>query len=140
MEEYVADKKIANDPVHHPSHYETGKFECIEVMEEALGCDAVEGFCICNAFKYIYRSKRKNGAEDLEKALWYLNKLLNMKKEDPISLEVSEAVRAWEPLSAQEILDKLNEYANLKEEYHKLFLEYRCLKDEYEKITGIRRE
>jgi hypothetical protein len=140
MEEYVVDKKIANDPVHHPSHYETGKFECIEVMEEALGRDAVEGFCLCNAFKYIYRSQRKNGAEDLEKALWYLNKLLNMKKEDPISLEVSEAVRALEPLSAQEILDKLNEYANLKEEYYKVFMEYRCLKDEYEKVTGIRRE
>jgi hypothetical protein len=82
MEEYVTEKKIGNDPVHHPSHYETGKFECIDVMEEALGRDAVEGFCICNAFKYIYRNKRKNGTEDLEKAKWYLDKLIDMKKED----------------------------------------------------------
>ena len=82
MEEYVTEKKIGNDPVRHPSHYETGKFECIDVMEEALGRDAVEGFCVCNAFKYIYRNKRKNGTEDLEKAQWYLNKLIDMKKND----------------------------------------------------------
>ena len=62
------------DPVNHPSHYETGKFECIEVMTEALGEDAVLKFCLCNAFKYLYRAKRKNGFEDIQKARWYLNK------------------------------------------------------------------
>lgn len=66
------------DSVNHPSHYETGKFECIDVMEEALGRDAVESFCICNAFKYLYRSKRKNGIEDLKKARWYLDHLIEM--------------------------------------------------------------
>lgn len=62
------------DPVNHPSHYETGKFECIEVMMEALGEEAVIDFCIANAFKYLYRAKRKNGFEDIQKARWYLNK------------------------------------------------------------------
>jgi hypothetical protein len=41
------------DNVNHPSHYETGKFECIDVMREAIGEDKVKGFCLCNAFKYI---------------------------------------------------------------------------------------
>ena len=67
-----------HDNVEHPNHYETGKFECIEVMEEAIGTDAVKDFCVCNAFKYIYRHKRKNGKEDLEKARWYVNKYIEL--------------------------------------------------------------
>lgn len=67
-----------NDNVNHPSHYETGKFECIEVMEEALGTEAVKGFCLCNAFKYIYRCRNKNGIEDIKKADWYLKKLIEI--------------------------------------------------------------
>lgn len=70
------------DLVNHPSHYETGKFECIEVMEEALGRDVVKGFCIGNAFKYLYRAKRKNGLEDLKKAQWYLNRVISMEDAD----------------------------------------------------------
>ena len=70
-----------HDNVEHPSHYETGKYECIEVMREALGDEAVMGFCICNAFKYIYRHRRKNGVEDIEKAQWYINRYLKINKE-----------------------------------------------------------
>ena len=47
------------DNVNHPSHYETGNFECIDVMVETQGVAAVQNFCICNAFKYLYRHKRK---------------------------------------------------------------------------------
>lgn len=72
----------AADVVNHPGHYETGKFECIEVMQEALGVDAVKDFCICNAFKYLYRHKRKNGLEDIKKAKWYIDKYLELSKED----------------------------------------------------------
>jgi len=71
-------KEEVSDQVNHPSHYESGKFECIEVMEEALGYDAVRDFCICNTFKYIYRHKRKNGYEDIKKAQWYINKYVDM--------------------------------------------------------------
>ena len=70
------------DLVNHPSHYETGKFECIDVMEEALGRDVVKGFCIGNAFKYLYRAKRKNGLDDLKKAQWYLNRVISMEDAD----------------------------------------------------------
>ena len=66
------------DNVNHPGHYETGKFECIEVMEEALGAEAVLAFCVCNAFKYLYRHKRKNGIEDIKKARWYLDKFIEL--------------------------------------------------------------
>lgn len=68
------------DNVNHPAHYETGKFECIEVMLETQGVEAVLNFCQCNAFKYLYRAKRKNGLEDMKKAVWYLNKYIELKE------------------------------------------------------------
>ncbi len=66
------------DNVNHPSHYETGKFECIDVMLETQGYIATLGFCICNVFKYTYRHGGKNGREDIEKAGWYRNKYLEL--------------------------------------------------------------
>lgn len=68
------------DNVNHPQHYESGKFECIEVMTEAIGCEAVKSFCLCNAFKYIYRCTKKHETptEDVKKAVWYLNKFLEL--------------------------------------------------------------
>lgn len=71
-------KKEENDNVNHPSHYETGKYQCIDVIEETQGTEAVKDFCICNAFKYIYRHRHKNGLEDVKKAAWYLNKYIEL--------------------------------------------------------------
>lgn len=68
--------------IDHPSHYNTGKFECIEVMEEVLGTEAVKHFCICNAFKYLYRCQRKNGIEDVSKADWYLKRYIELSKKE----------------------------------------------------------
>ena len=76
--------------VNHPSHYETGKFECIEVMQEVFGTEAVQNFCVCNAFKYLYRHRRKNGKEDIEKARWYINKYLELEEKDELK-RVSES-------------------------------------------------
>ena len=71
---------ITGDNVNHPSHYETGKFECFDVMREVLGDDSVKDFCIANTFKYIYRHKRKNGVEDIKKAKWYIDKYLELEE------------------------------------------------------------
>lgn len=68
------------DNINHPSHYETGQFECIDVMLETQGVEAVKGFCKCNAFKYLYRANRKNGLEDMKKAIWYLNKYVELEE------------------------------------------------------------
>ena len=67
------------DMVNHPSHYksETG-LEAIDVIEaftfDLLG---IEAFCTGNALKYLCRWKKKNGLEDLKKARWYLNRLID---------------------------------------------------------------
>jgi hypothetical protein len=71
-------EKPVNDNVNHPSHYETGSFECIDVMLETQGKEAVKNFCSCNAFKYIYRHNNKNGLEDIQKAKWYIDKYIEL--------------------------------------------------------------
>lgn len=70
--------------VDHPEHYKSGNFECIDVMEEVFGWKAVESFCICNAFKYLYRHEAKGGTEDLLKARWYLTYAISMTYPDAI--------------------------------------------------------
>lgn len=59
--------------VNHPDHYSGNKYECIEVMRDVYGDEAVKIFCTLNAFKYVWRANKKNGAEDIKKANWYLN-------------------------------------------------------------------
>lgn len=66
---------IEYDNVNHPQHYAgNGPIECIEITEQM-------SFCLGNMVKYIWRHKDKgNPKEDLEKALWYLNR-----EKDPVS-------------------------------------------------------
>jgi hypothetical protein len=55
-----------NNPKHYTSH--PSGVECIQVAEQM-------NFCLGNAVKYIWRADLKNDAvEDLEKAIWYLNR------------------------------------------------------------------
>lgn len=63
----------------NPDHYKSEtSLECIEAMEIIFGRDAVIDFCTCNAWKYIWRWKNKNGSEDLDKAKWYLERAYSM--------------------------------------------------------------
>lgn len=67
---------VKPDPVNHPAHYTSGGIECIDAIQAAFGAEVVKGFCLCNAFKYLWRHRNKNGVEDLKKACWYLNRLI----------------------------------------------------------------
>lgn len=65
------------DMVNRPAHYNKGRVECIDAIESATGdLEGIEAVCTANAIKYLWRWKQKNGAEDLEKAKWYINHLL----------------------------------------------------------------
>lgn len=64
------------DNVNHPRHYGTGKIECIEYLEDFLTHEEFIGYLRGNIGKYLHRWRYKNGLEDLEKAQWYLNKLI----------------------------------------------------------------
>ena len=59
------------DNINHPSHYTYGKMEVIEVID-AFDCNFEQG----NIIKYVLRYKHKNGIEDLKKAQWYLDHLI----------------------------------------------------------------
>lgn len=67
-------------PVSHPPHYNQGKIEVIEFIE-----DKKLNFHRGNAVKYISRAGIKNKdkeIEDLEKAIWYLRReIINLKGE-----------------------------------------------------------
>lgn len=65
-----------NNNVEHPSHYNQGKYEVIDVIN-----DWKLNFNLGNAIKYIARADYKNNAiEDLEKAMFYLNYEINCRK------------------------------------------------------------
>lgn len=69
--------------INHPPHYTAGKVECIDAIESATNrLQGIEAVCTGNIIKYVWRWKFKNGVEDLEKASWYLNKLIKKIKED----------------------------------------------------------
>jgi hypothetical protein len=71
-------RMIEDDQVNHPSHYTQGSMEVIDAIE-GLGL----GFCEGNILKYIARANHKGQKqEDLEKALWYLNRLIQGATED----------------------------------------------------------
>lgn len=70
------------DKVNKPEHYTYGQYECIDVLEDVLrDCTGQEAFCIGNVIKYLWRYKRKNGLQDLEKAKWYLEKAIEINKQ-----------------------------------------------------------
>ena len=66
------------DVVSRPQHYTSTSIECIDAMRETQGDEAVKNFCVCNAFKYLWRHNSKNGDEDVRKASWYLNKAVEI--------------------------------------------------------------
>lgn len=75
-----------NDPmVSHPSHYQSKSgLEVIDAIEAFTdGLEGIEAFDTGNIIKYMCRWKQKNGIQDLKKARWYLEHLINhMEKEN----------------------------------------------------------
>lgn len=64
--------------VNHPKHYNSGKIEVIDAIE-----DWGLGFNDGNVIKYVARHKHKGKPiEDLEKAKWYLERLIQQLKQE----------------------------------------------------------
>ena len=70
-----------NDLINHPSHYTTGKFEVIDYIMDKLTKEQFEGYCVGNVLKYVSRYRHKGGFQDLRKAQWYLDKLIDFEGE-----------------------------------------------------------
>lgn len=68
---------MTKDNVNHPNHYTQGNVECIEALKAATSnLKGIEAICTANAIKYLWRWKDKNGVEDLNKAKWYIDRLI----------------------------------------------------------------
>lgn len=81
-----------SDAVHHPPHYTVYKPEIIEITKHLP-------FCLGNVVKYVMRAPYKNGLQDLEKAMQYLDWCFN----GPVVLSTIDAMdlqKALEELSA----------------------------------------
>ena len=64
------------DMVNHPPHYTKGGIECIDAIAASMTIDEFRAFLQGQVMKYVWRWKHKNGKEDLEKAEFYLKKLI----------------------------------------------------------------
>jgi len=73
---YIEKHKEVVDNVNHPSHYTDGKIECIEAIEAQLTPEEYRGYLKGCIAKYIWREKHKGGIESLQKAQWYLTRLI----------------------------------------------------------------
>lgn len=82
--ELDGEKTKKEDNITSPNHYVTDKgFEVFDVQEAFI--HELKGMAAsywCNVVKYILRFQRKNGVEDLKKARYYLDKLIEKEAEE----------------------------------------------------------
>ena len=79
--EQESKEEIKEDVVNKPKHYNQGGIECIDAIEAMLTHEEFVGYLRGNSLKYRWRFRYKNGVEDLRKAEWYENKLLEILEE-----------------------------------------------------------
>ena len=68
--------EVKKDPVNNPAHYTKGEIECIDAIRAAMTKDQFIGYCKGCSLKYQWRFEHKGGVADLEKARWYLDRLI----------------------------------------------------------------
>mgnify|MGYP003660628870 CR=1 FL=1 len=72
-----SDNKQMGDMVNSPIHYNKAGIETIDALEAML-VNGFDYYLQGNIVKYLWRYRYKNGVEDLKKAQWYLNKLIEV--------------------------------------------------------------
>ena len=71
------ENEVTFDSVNAPAHYLHGKKETIDVITDCMTNDEFHGYLKGNILKYVSRYKWKGEPlEDLQKASWYLNRLI----------------------------------------------------------------
>ena len=76
------EEDIDNPQIDNPTHYQSMvaglDIDAITCMRAAFGDNDVKAFCLCNSLKYIFRSSSKGQNQSIAKAIWYLNKFLEL--------------------------------------------------------------
>ena len=70
-------KMQEDDMVNSPAHYNKAGIETIDALQAMLN-NGFDYYLQGNIVKYLWRYRYKNGVEDLKKAQWYLNKLIEV--------------------------------------------------------------
>jgi len=73
-------RSMERDNVNKPAHYGQGSIECIEYIKDVLTDEELIGYYRGNVAKYLHRWRYKNGVEDLKKARWYLEALIQQQE------------------------------------------------------------
>ena len=73
-------RELVDDMVNHPPHYNQKGIECIDAIE-AVTDTGFEYYLQGNIMKYIWRYRYKEGIQDLKKARWYLDKLIEIRND-----------------------------------------------------------
>lgn len=73
-----------------PDYYHQGNIDVIKFGEENFSEEELKGFYRMNVLKYVTRFDKKNGLQDLEKAKFYLDKLVDMS-------EAKEEIKPYKP-------------------------------------------
>lgn len=75
------------DLVNEPPHYRQGAVECITALHSALGKEGFIAYCQGAAMKYLWRWRHKGGMQDLHKARWYIDRLIENAAEHDLPKE-----------------------------------------------------
>lgn len=79
QERMLDEVEHVNNPAHYQSKCKDADIDCITAMRAAYGDVETSIWCKLNAFKYLWRCENKGKMkEDLEKARWYLNKIIEL--------------------------------------------------------------
>lgn len=72
-------KEAKEEKVNHPAHYTKHQgIECIDAIQAELNHEEYRGYLKGNITKYVWREKHKGNLQDLKKANWYLNRLIEL--------------------------------------------------------------
>lgn len=86
----------------NPSHYQRDGMECIDAIKAAVqNLSGAEAYCTGSAIKYLWRWKEKGGKDDLNKAKWFIQNMVD----DIEEIDFQEELKAEETL--MEIARKL---------------------------------
>lgn len=76
----VSMKNENNDKINNPAHYTAGGIEMLDYIKAKV--KDYPSYVAGNILKYVSRYEHKNGIEDLKKAQFYLNDLINWMESD----------------------------------------------------------
>ena len=79
----------------NPDHYKSGSIECIEAIKASLNEQQFKGYLKASIIKYLWRYEKKNGLEDLQKADWFLQRLIKEEDNGNINMDF---YRSWKNL------------------------------------------